>query len=212
MTATNDLIAILVSQAEPVRRLRPPVLRALGWLVVAVAVIAVLGAWHGLRADLATRLGQSWFVAGLAAAALTGALAAVAAFQLSLPDRGRAWGLLPLPAVLVWLASVGVGCLTDWVRLDANNFQWGDAASCFGLLVVASVPLSVALFWMLRHTARLRPAPAILAGALAVAALSACALSLLHVFEASAMILLWNFGAAALVMGVDAMVGRRVLR
>lgn len=212
MTATNNLIATLVARADPVRRLRPPVPRALGWLAVAVAVIAILGVWHGPRADLEIRLGQSWFVAGLAAAALTGALAAISAFQLSLPDRARAWALLPLPAALVWLASVGIGCLTDWVRFDADNFQWGDTASCFLLLVMASVPLSVVLFWMLRHTARLRPTPAILAGALAVAALSACALSLLHVFEASAMILLWNFGAAALVMGVDAAVGWRVLR
>jgi len=65
---------------------------------------------------------------------------------------------------------------------------------------------------MLRHAAALRPTPAILCGALAVAALSACALSLLHIFEASAMILLWHFGTVALVMGVDAAVGRRVLQ
>lgn len=212
MTNTPDLIEALVMQATPVRRLHPPLLRAFGWLGLAVVVIAALGAWHGPRADLAARLGQPWFVAGLAAAALTGALAAVAAFLLSLPDRPRTWAWLPVPAALTWLATVGVGCLTDWVRFDAASFQWGDTASCFSLLLMASAPLSAILFWMLRHTARLRPTPAILAGALAVAALSACALSLLHVFEASAMILLWNFGAAALVMAVDAAIGRRVLR
>lgn len=212
MTGTLDLIDTLVADAAPVRRLRPPVLRALAWLAVAVVVIGILGIWHGPRADLAVRLSQPLFVAGMAAAALTGALAAIAAFLLSLPDRSWAWGLLPIPAAVLWLGTVGAGCLTDWVRLDGENFQWGDAASCFGLLLLASVPLSVLLFWMLRHTAGLRPNSAVLAGALAVAALTACALSLLHVFEASAMILLWNFGAAALVMGVDTAIGRRVLR
>lgn len=209
---TADLIETLVAQAVPVRRLRPPMARALGWLSLAVLVIGALVLWHGPRADLATRLGQPWFVIGMLAAAVTGALAALAAFQLSLPDRSRAWVWLPVPAALLWLATVSVGCLTDWVRLDSEHFQWGDAAACFGLLLLASVPLSAALFWMQRHTARLRPALAILAGALAVAALSACALSLLHVFEASAMILLWNFGAAALLMGVGTAVGRQVLR
>lgn len=209
---TPDLIETLVAGVGPVRRLRPPVMRASAWLAVAVAVIGMLGLWHGPRADLVMRLGQPWFVAGMVAAALTGALAAVAAFLLSLPDRSRAWALLPVPAAALWLGTVGTGCLTDWVRLDGENFQWGDAASCFGLLLLASVPLSALLFWMLRHTARLRPTPAILSGGLAVAALSACALSLLHVFEASAMILLWNFGAAGLVMGVDAVIGRRLLR
>ena len=144
--------------------------------------------------------------------ALTGVLAAVAACLLSLPDRSRGWALLLALAAALWLAAVGVGCLTDWVRIDDDNFQWGAAASCFGMLVLASVPLSAAMFWMLRHAAALRPTPAILCGGLAVAALSACALSLLHIFEASAMILLWHFGTVALVMGVVAAVGRRVLQ
>lgn len=212
MTQTTDLIETLVADATPVRPLRPPLLRALAWLAAAAALIALLAIGHGLRGDLMIRLDRPLFVAGMAGAAMTGILAAVSAFMLSLPDRARGWIWLPIPAAAGWLASVGVGCLTDWVRLDAENFQWGDAASCFALLLVASVPLSALLFWMLRHSARLRPTPAILAGALAVAALSACALSLLHVFEASAMILLWNFGAAAVVMGADAAIGRRILR
>jgi len=212
MTGTRDLIDALVDSGGPVRRLRPPVWRAALWLAVAVAVIGLLGWWHGPRGDLADRLRQMGFVTGLAAAALTGALAAVAAFMLSLPDRSRAWALLPVPAAALWLATVGIGCLTDWVRIDDENFRWGEAVACFGVLVLASVPLSAAMFWMLRHAAVLRPTPSILCGGLAVAALSACALSLLHVFEASAMILIWHFGTVALVVGVDAAVGRRLLR
>lgn len=212
MSGTQDLIDTLVAGAGPVRRLRPPAWRAAGWLVVAVAVIGLLGLWHGPRADLAARLAQPWFVAGLLAAALTGVLAALAAFLLSVPDRARGWVLLPLPSAVAWLATVGIGCLTDWVRFQPGGFQWGDAASCFGLLLLASIPLSALLFWMLRHSASLRPTAAILSGGLAVAAFSSCALSLLHVFEASAMILLWNFGSAGLVLVADVVVGRTILR
>jgi hypothetical protein len=211
MTSTPELIEELVARAGPVRRLRPPVLRAAMWLAGALLVFLVLAVWHGVRPDLATQLGRPWFVAGFVAAALTGVLAAVAAFMLSLPDRARAWGVLPLPAALAWVSSVSIGCLTDWVRFDPAGFQWGDAAICFGLLLMSSVPPSVALYWMLRHAAPLRPSSAILTGALGVGALSACAMSLLHAFEASAMILLWNFGAALLVMATDALVARRLV-
>lgn len=206
---TPDLIETLVSEARPVRRLRPPAMRAALWLALAALVIFALGLWHGVRPDLAEQLRRPWFVAGLGAAAITGALAAIAAFMLSLPDRARGWALLPLPAAIAWLASVSIGCLTDWVRLDPAGFAWGETATCFGLLVLASVPLSAALFWMLRHAAALSPGPVILTGALGVGALSACALSVLHAFEASAMILLWNFGAALLVMAADTALGHR---
>src|SRR5256885_12713860 len=50
------------------------------------------------RSDLALRLRQPEFVIGIAASLATGVLAAIASFLLSIPDRSRAWLLLPLPA------------------------------------------------------------------------------------------------------------------
>ena len=214
MTETSDLIERLVVEARPVRRLRSPVWRAAGWLTLAVVVVVGLGLLHGgLRPDLAAQLADRWFSVGLIASTTTGVLAALAAFISSLPDRSRLWLLLPAPAALTWLATVGVGCLTNWVAIGPDGVQWGPAAACFATLIAAAIPLSVAMFWMLRHAARLRPASTILAGGLAVAALTATALSLLHAFEASAMILLWNFGTAGLVLATDAALGpRRILR
>ena len=74
------------------------------------------------------------------------------------------------------------------------------------------MPLSAAMFWMLRRTARLHGRAAVLAGAVSAAALTCAAMSLLHRFDASAMVLAWNFGAAALVIAVDTALGRRLLR
>lgn len=212
MADTHDLIEQLVAEAHPVRRLRPPVLRAGGWLLLAIGVIAALTLQHGPRADLAARWSEAWFAIGLVASILTGASAALTAFMVSLPDRSRAWLLLPLPAAMTWLATISVGCLTNWVSVNPDGVRLGPAASCFATLVLAAVPLSVGMFWMLRHAALLRPTPTILAGGLSVAALTATALSLLHTFEASAMILMWNFGTVLLVMGVDSTFGRRMLR
>ncbi len=67
------------------------------------------------------------------------------------------------------------------------------------------------MFWLLRQAARLRPRGLVMAAGLAVAALTATALSLLHRFDASVMILAWNLGAAALVMAIDSIVGRRAV-
>jgi hypothetical protein len=209
---TRDLIESLVAAALPVRRARPPVWRAALWLLAAALLVAALLAVHGARPDLPARLGEPAFCASLAAALLTGALAAVAAMLTSLPDRSRRWLLLPLPAAAVWVAGVGWGCLAHWVAFDPAGVQWAELGRCATTLLAASVPLSALMFLLLRHAKRLRPAPALLSGALAVAALTAAALSLLHEFDASLMILAWNLGAALLVIAIDGAVGRRLLR
>jgi hypothetical protein len=55
---------------------------------------------------------------------------------------------------------------------------------------------------MLRYVALLRSAAAAVAASLAVAAIASTALSLFHPLDASAMILLWNLGTGALLVGL----------
>ncbi len=107
---TLDLIDTLVADAAPVRRLRPPTVRAAGWLSLSVFVVVMAAFHHGVRPDLALKLEQSVFVASVAAALLTGVLAAVAAFVASVPGRSQWWLLLPLPALVGWFATIGYGC------------------------------------------------------------------------------------------------------
>jgi hypothetical protein len=210
MITTPDLIGALAANVTPVRRLRPPLARATLWLSFAAAVLVLLAVSHGARPDLAQRLQQPTFVVGIAASLLTGILAAVAAFLVSLPDRSRAWLLLPLPALVVWISTIGYGCLTDWVDFDAGALRMGEAARCFATLVLTSVPLSLLMFVMLRHAAPLRPRAVALVSSLAVAAITASALSLFHEFDATMMILMWNLGAAALLVGLGTLLGRKV--
>ena len=211
MTDTQGLIDRLAGEAAPVRRLRPPLLRAALWLAGGVAVIVMLALLRGLRPDIVPSLRQPGFVLGLGASLLTGLLAGLAAFMAGLPDRSRGWALLPLPATALWLGSVGYGCLTNWVGLTRGAVAPGEEADCFTTLVLSSVPLSAVMFAMLRHAGRFRPTAALCCGSLAVAALSSTALSLLHRFDASAMLLAWTFGAAAVIWAADMLVGRRVL-
>jgi len=199
---TPDLIESLVAGAKPVRRLRPPVARAALWLLFALAIVSLLAVSHGLRPDLGARLGQPLFVTGLAASLVTGVLAAFAAFIVSLPDRSRIWLLLPAPALALWVSTISYECLTEWVSIRPDGVSLGEAADCFATLVLTSVPLWLAVLLMLRHVALLRSAAAAVAASLAVAATTSTALALFHDMDASVMVLMWNLGTAALLVGL----------
>ncbi len=202
MITTPDLIDSLARGVAPVRALRPPLVRAFGWLLLAAIILGLLAISQGIRPDLSQRLQQTHFVIGITAALLTGACAAIAAFMLSLPDRSRLWLALPGPALCAWLSTIGYQCLTDWVTLDPNGMGLGETARCFATLVLTSLPLSLALLVMLRYAAPLRPTAATLTGSLAVAAITATALSLFHELDATVMILLWNLGTAVVFIGL----------
>lgn len=209
---TSDLITALAKDLPPVRRLRPPLARAACWLTLALMLLALLAVNQGIRQDLAQRLHDPAFALSLASSLLTGALAALAAFQLSLPDRSRWWLLVPLPALALWMSNIGYQCLTQWVGVDPQDLTLGETARCFATLVLAGLPLSLLMLVMLRHAAPLRPTAATLTGSLAVAAITAAALALFHVIDASLMILMWNFGTAALFVGIGALFGHRIFR
>ena len=210
MITTPELINSLAANLTPVQRLRPPVARAFTWLMLALFVLALLSVSHGLRPDFEQRLTDTEFVVNATAALMTGVLAAIAAFMVSLPDRSRLWLLLPVPATILWLTSVGYQCLTHWVAFEANSISLGDTARCFATLVLTSLPLSLAMLIMLRYAALLRPTAVTLMGSLAVAAITATALSLFHAFDATVMILIWNFGTAGLIVGIGAIAGWRM--
>lgn len=211
MTSTQHLIDDLVKAAAPVRRLRPPLLRAGLWLAFAAIVLSLIAVAHGLRSDIAARLHEPVFVLGMVGALVTGILAAVASFRLSLPDASRWWLLLPVPTLGLWLSTIGYGCLTDWVNIGPDGVRMGEAIRCFATLLLTSVPLSVAMLVMLRYAAFLRPTAVSAMGGIAVAAMTAFALSLFHVLEATMMILVWNVGVTAVIAGIGSLAGRSVL-
>lgn len=210
MITTPDLIESLLASAAPVRRLRPPLARAVGWLLFAALILALLAVSHGVRPDLELRLQQPVFVLGVAASLATGVLAAVASFIVSVPDRSPRWLVMPVPTLLIWLATVGYGCLTYWVSIGPAGISLGETARCFATLVLVGAPLSLAMLVMLRYTALLSPTPVAITGSLAVAAMTSTALSLFHPLDATALILIWNLGTAALLVAFGGLYGRRM--
>jgi hypothetical protein len=211
MITTPELIRALAAQATPVRRLRPPAVRALLWLALAAIVIALLAQYHGLRPDLAERLGQASFLIQVSASLLTGVTSAVAAFQIGLPDRSRAWLLLPLPGMVLWISGIGYGCLTNWIAVAGGRPMLDESLRCLETIVLTSLPLSLALMMMLRRAGPLQPTLTAGVGALAVAALAATSLSLLHDIDATLLVIVWNFGTVALIVAAGGIAGRSLL-
>jgi hypothetical protein len=207
---TPDLINALATNVAPVQRLSPPIARAACWLLLAVLILVLLAISQGVRPDIAQRAQDPAFVLGITGALLTGISAAVAAFMLSLPDRSRWWLLLPAPALILWLSTVGYQCLTNWINVGPGGIGLGETARCFATLVLTSLPLSLAMLVMVRYAAPLRPIGVTLAGSLAVAAITAVGLSLLHDLDATVMILMWNLGTAVMFVALAGAFGRRM--
>ncbi|HZT21188.1 MAG TPA: NrsF family protein [Dongiaceae bacterium] len=211
MGSTEELIATLGGELRPVRRLPPPALRAAGWIALATALIAVLALLRGLRADMTAQLADPAYWVQVAGAWMTGAAATLAAFNVSLPDRSRLWLLLPAPFALLWLWGFAYGCLGDWIAIPEGAPVMADSARCLETIVMASVPMSLVLWLMLRRNRPLRPEGTAWIGALAVAGFADTAHLLIHVVEASLLVLLVNLLPATVILLVGGLVGRRPL-
>src|SRR5260370_14656022 len=197
----------LVEVATPVRRLRPPLVRAALWLALAAVILALLSVAHGLRTDLLIRLHQPTFVVSMIGAIATGILAAIASFELGRPDGSLWWLSLPAPALAIWVSTIGYGCLTDWVSMGPDGVRMGEAFRCLATLLLTSVPLAITMLIMSRHAAALRPMAVSIAGGLAIGAIKSFSPSLIHDLVARTHVLIWALGTPAPIAWVAYSVG-----
>jgi len=198
-SAQEHLIRDLATDLVPVRRLRSPTVRALGWLAV-VAMLAVALAMFADVPAMERRLSVPDMWLAVTGSVLTAILAALAAFQLSLPDANRAWALLPLPAALLWVIASGLGCLRAWLVPGTHIAELNDARDCLIFIIGISIPLSVLMIVMLRRACSLQPGLTAAIAGLATAAAAATLLNFFHPFDAAATDLAVHTCAVALVI------------
>jgi len=201
MTSTpyDRLIRGLAADLKPVRRLPSPVLRAFAWLAMVAALAAGLASFADLTAvwERIIAAPDMW-------------LAVIVAFELSLPDASRGWAVLPLPAVVLWIAASGFGCLRGWIVPQSHVAALGEARDCLIFIVALSVPLSALLLLMLRRAFPLYPGMTAAIGGLAVAAAAATLLNFFHPYDAAATDLAVHAGAVAIVVVANRALGGRV--
>lgn len=205
------LIGELARSLRPVHRLLPPWLRAAGWL----AVVAALGAALASVADLGELRHRLASVPDMWLAVLgstcTALLAAVAAFQTSVPDRSPRWALLPLPAALLWIGASGAGCLRTWIVPGTHDASLTGARTCLLFIIGISLPLSLLLLAMLQRACPLRPSLTAALGGLAAASAAATLLNLFHPYDAAATDLLVHLFAVGSVIVASRLLGGRAL-
>jgi hypothetical protein len=210
VTTTQDLIESLAANAKPVRRLRPPLARATAWLVAFVAVVTVATVATGAWPAMIARLEDTRFAVEMAATFVTGLAAIIAAFYLSLPGRSRFWMLLPLPPLLLWLASSGYGCYQNWAAYDPMGWRLGRSSDCFVFIITMSIPVAVALYIALRRALPLDPLRVMVTGGLGVAGLAAATLQFYHPFDVTLVDLAVHVFAVLLVVAMMMAGGRTI--
>ena len=204
---TEALARRLVEQLEAVRPLAGPWRRAAAWFALAAVFIAVVALARSLRADLATKLLEPRFVVEQTAALLTGVLAAVAAFATVTPGRSRRFVLLPLVPLVVWLGTLGHGCVMAWIQSGPGGLAIRPDWACFPDIALMGLLPAVAMVLMLRRGAPLNPIVTMALGGLAAAGLGEVGLRLIHPQDASVMVLVWQVGSVLLLSALAASAG-----
>jgi hypothetical protein len=203
----QDLGAVLT----PVRRLAPPGVRALAWLAVVATIALALAVTTDVGAT-AQRLAAApdmWL--GTGGSALTAMLAVVAAFHLDLPDRSRAWALLPLPAAMLWIGASGIGCFRSWFIPDTPAATLIETETCLIFILGLSAPLAGLLIVMLKRGYALQPGLTAAIGGLACASAAATLLTFVHPYDASVTDLAVHALSVLVVILVMRTIGGRVL-
>ncbi len=201
----------LAAGLTPVRRLAPPTWRALAWTIAVAALTVAVYLWLGAAANAAGFFSRPWVIPSLAGAVLTALLAALAAFQLSLPDRAPAWALLPLPALALWVVSSGLGCLAGLGGTGNWGISLGETRECLSVILGVSVPVSLLLVVMLRRAFPLRPNMVAMMAGLAAAAAAGSVLLVVHPHNSSVLDLGIHALCVLAVIGANAVLGGRLL-
>lgn len=208
---TDEFIKRLAADLQPVRSLRPPWARSVLWLGIAVPYVAAV-VWSKLMmVDAAQVAADARFVIEQAATLATALTAAIAAFRSSIPGFDRRILLLPLAPLGLWLASVGHGCVQDWIRLGADGLTVRPDWDCLPMAAIIGIVPAAAIVVMLRKGLSLHPRLTLALAALAVASIANFALQFAHVRDASIMVLTWHLGAAAILSALGGWLGERVL-
>lgn len=211
---TDDLVALLASQAQPVPRRAASRTLALAVLAGLPFSFALMLGGYGLRPGLAASLvHEPMALVKLLAPAAVAVAGFVAVQRLGRPGVSprKAWLGVVLPVVVLWVLGVAT-----WIAApegDRSELVWGRTwRTCALSISLMALPVFIGALGALRSLAPTRPA---LAGAAAgaLAAGTGAAVYALHCPELAAPFLaVWYVLGMAIPVVVGAVLGPRLLR
>lgn len=207
---TNALIDRLAREAQPVKPLASPWLRASVLLAGVVGAMAIYAVFGGHVGKTIVHMSNAPFAAELAGALLAGVGAIVAAVILSVPGRSRSWALLPLPGVALWLLGGGVACYRQVAELGYVPTSLFASSDCFTFIVTIGVPTAIVSYFVLRRSLSLDTVRVAALAGLGAALLAAALLQFIHAHGTNPV----DFGThvvAVVLLTVLAMTAARLL-
>jgi hypothetical protein len=208
---TEKLIERLAATVEPVRPLARPWIRTAAWLLVAIPYVALVVFVVAPRGDLVSKASDWRYVIEQFAALATGITAATAAFATVVPGYDRKFLFLPAVPLAVWLASLGDGCVEDWIHFGPDGLSLRPDWFCFPAIVLVGAVPAIAMAVMLRRGAPLSPHATTALGGLAAAGLGNFGLRLFHSQDASLMVFVWQVGTVFMLAAMAAWAGHFLL-
>ena len=205
---TDHLVHQLARGAGRATRLRPPLVRTLTWLFIALPYVVMVVLVMRLRPDLSGKLSDVSYIIEQLAALTTAVTAGFAAFASTIPGYDRRTVLLPLVPFLVWVGSLGAGCLRSWIVMGPDGLSLHPDWLCFPAIVIVGLVPAIALVIMLRRGAPLAPHVTSALAGLAAAGLGDFGLRFFHPQDASVMVLTWQMGTVLLLMLLASQCGR----
>jgi hypothetical protein len=210
---TNDLIAMLATEASATPTVSP--LRRCAQAIaagVAVSLVLVLTLW-GLNPELNALANTQTFWVKVVWLVLTCTFTVPVVMHLARPGvaAGRGvWGIaaaLAGMALLAWMQVATVDAETGMQLMLGRSWQ-----ECSASIAALSVPLLAALLWMLRDMAPTRPALAGASAGLMAGTLASLVYSLHCTETAYAFVAVWYVAGIAVMAGIGALLGSRLLR
>ena len=210
---TNDLIVMLATEASATPTVSP-LRRCVQATVagVAISLALVLTLW-GLNPELNALAHTQAFWVKVVWLVLTCTFAAPVVMHLARPGvpAGRSvWGIAAALLGMAMLALMQVGTVdadTGMQLMLGRSWQ-----ECSASIAALSVPLLATLLWMLRDMAPTRPALAGASVGLMAGTLASLVYSLHCTETAYAFVAVWYVAGIAVMTGVGALLGSRLLR
>ena len=156
MKDADTLIEQLVSQMQPVRKPRSPLLIAAAWLAGALIYVALLVfIQFKMRPDLLTKLADSLFVAEISSLLALIVTTSISAAFLAFPDLHQKQKIIFLP-VFAFLVFAGVLFL-EWLVGAVPSAPPPHTMECLVCITILSLPPSFWMFYKIRRMATVMP-------------------------------------------------------
>jgi hypothetical protein len=207
---TEGVIDQLTANVRPVKPLRHPLRRGMGWLAGTTVLLAVLVAMKALVSGTEVPGLSPWLVGLQMAAVVTSVTAAFAAFATVVPGMSHSVLRWPFVATTTWVAGLLAGTFQEG-GLGAAQAGAVNEWPCVLMIALGSLLPVVVLTRLLRKGAPLSPRLTMSLGVLAAAGATNVGACLSQPHTSSAALMVWHGATILGLVSAGALAGRRIL-